>query len=79
MRQHQRQRRWPVAGRVYQVDHLLAHDGLQVSEPVQPGLERAGVEPLPAGQQIGQPWPRNAPLPPAAVIGDQSRSCQTPA
>jgi len=50
-----------------------------VSEPVQPGLERGGVKPLPVGQQGSQPRPRNTPLPPAAVIGDQSRGGQTPA
>src|SRR5262249_48078135 len=48
-------RRGPPAERVHQVDHLAVHAGSQVGELVEPGLERAGIEPLPAGEQIGQP------------------------
>jgi hypothetical protein len=74
--QQQRQRRQPAAGLVDHVNHLAVHAGTQVGEPVQPRLERAGVEPPPLGQQASQPLARGAKLPPAAVHRGQPRRGQ---
>ena len=53
--QQQRQRRRPAARLVHQMDHLPVHHRPRVRQPVQPHLERGGVEPLPVGQHTRQP------------------------
>ena len=69
VRQQQRQRRRPAALLVHQVDRLPAYHRPEMCELAQPRLERAGVELLPVGQQVGQPRPRDTLLPCGAATG----------
>jgi hypothetical protein len=79
MSEQQRQRGRPTAGLVHQVDHLTVDNRPRVCEPAQPRLERTDVEPLPVGQQTGQPGPRDTLLPSGAAARRQARHRQPPA